>query len=272
MHAKRNGRGLNFMAPIAALAAAASFSPAAASPWARQSGDLFVSSRADYFLARASKPAAPSLEAARFERFETNTYAELGLARTITIGGKVVYGTSNFFDGTTLSSASGFSEIEGFVQFEALRGRLGALSVKLAGAAPSRFEAGARPQLTNDGVDAEARILHGRTLALSPFKVFAAAEAGYRKRFGDAADQIRADLLIGMEPTRRLTVLVEVLSSTSLRNETAGGGDYDVVKIQPSAVWRASRRYWLQAGMTHEAAGRNLLLGDTYFIGLWSVF
>jgi hypothetical protein len=44
------------------------------------------------------------------------------------------------------------------------------------------------------------------------------------------------------------------------------------VKIQPSLVYRFSRRWTVQAGVTEEIASRNLALGRTYFIGLWSAF
>lgn len=246
--------------------------PASASAWARKSGELFISSKAEYFVARADRPTAPFLQPARFERYDNDTYTEFGLTKTITVGGKAIYGSSNFFDGAAARTASGFSEIEGFVQFEAMRNRLGVFSIKLAGAAPSRFETGERPGLVNDGADVEARVLYGRNILRHPFKLFANVEAGYRKRFGSAADQIRADLLIGAAPSKRILLLAEILSSTSLRNESLGGADYDVMKIQPSAIWRVSKRYSLRAGMTHEMAGRNLLLGDAYFIGLWSVF
>lgn len=271
MNTVRGRGGPTLLACAGALAAAAA-GPAQASAWGRAAGELYVSSRAGYFRASADAPRAPGLAAARFERFDSDTYTEYGLSRALTIGGKAVYGTSIFFDGTTTSAASGFSEFEGFLQIDALHSGRGVLSVKLSGAAPTSFRTGARPELVNDGVDLDARILYGRNLALHPVKIFASVETGYRKRFGEAADQIRADALIGVEPSRRLLMLVEVQSTTSLRNESPGGADYDVLKIQPSAVWRVSRRYWLQAGMTHETAGRNLLLGNMYFIGLWSVF
>jgi hypothetical protein len=269
MIAVRGKGGLTLLACAAALAATA---PARASAWAREAGELFVSSRADFFRATADAPQAPGLAAPRFERFDSDTYTEYGLSRAITIGGKALYGTSVFFDGAATSSASGFSEFEGFVQIEAQRGERSALSFRLSGAAPTSFRTGARPDLVSDGADLEARVLYGRNIALRPVKVFASLEAGYRKRFGAAADQIRADALVGIEPTGRLLMLVEVLSTTSLRNEAPGGADFDVLKIQPSAVWRASRRLTLQVGVTHETAGRNLLLGNTYFIGLWSAF
>lgn len=270
MNAVRRRGGPFLFACAGALAAAAG--PAEASAWGRAAGEIYVSSRASFFHATADGPIAPDLAAARFERFDSDTYTEYGLSRAVTLGGKAVYATSTYFDGTTTGSASGFSEFEGFLQVEARRGGRGALAFRLTAASPSSFDSGGRPGLVSDGADLEARVLYGRNLALSPVKIFASVETGYRRRLGAAADQIRADALIGVEPTHRLLLLVELFSSTSLRNESPGGADYDVAKIQPSIVWRLSRRYSLQAGLIHEAAGRNLMLGNAYFVGLWSAF
>lgn len=245
---------------------------AGASPWARDGGRLFVATRANYFLAKADTPLPGATDVARFERFDTDTYAEFGIGRRTTIGGKVIYGTSTYYDGINVSAGSGFSEFEGLVQRELWRNSTDVLSLRLAGGSTAGLDDAGRPGLVSDGIDVELRVLYGRNLASRPFKIFTAAEAGYRRRFGDGADQIRADILVGAEPLKRALVLVEALSATSLRNEAAGGADYDVVKLQPSLVLRVTRRWSLQGGMTKEAWGRNLLTGDTYFISLWSAF
>lgn len=248
------------------------FSPAAASPWPRRNGELFLATRTAYFLATADEPLAAGSGAARFERFDSDNYFEFGLTRAMTLGGKAVYGTSTWFDGVNGGAASGFSEIEGFAQYEVSRGANSALSVKLAVAAPRRLVTGARPELANDGVDTELRALYGRNIMTRPVKIFAAAEAGYRRRFGQAADQMRAEALVGVEPAARLLLLFEIHSTLSLRNEGAAGADYDVLKLQPSLVWRLTPRFSLQGGLAHETAARNLLAGDTFFVGLWSFF
>lgn len=259
-----------FSAP--ASAALTLFTAANASPWGREEGGLFLSSRASYFRAEATGPAAIGAAPEKYERYDSDTYLEYGLSASTMIGAKVVYGTSTYFDGYASATGSGFSEIEGFIQRTLWRGENEVLSLKLAGAAPSGFEAGPRPDLQRDGADLELRALYGRNLLITPFKLYATAEAGYRRRFGDSADQLRADFALGAEPAKNALLLCEVYATKSLRNEDPGGADYDVLKIQPSLIWRAGRRWSLQAGVTHEAAGRNLLLGDTYFISLWTTF
>ncbi len=252
-------------------AAAGAVTQASASPWGREPGRLFLSTRADYFLARAEADDPMATGPIRFERYETNNYAELGVGWKTTIGAKAVYGSSTFFDGFSAFSASGFSEIEAFAQREILRSSSHVLALRLAGAAPVRFSTGVRPDSASDGADIEARIVYGRNLMARPIKMFATGEVGYRRRFGSGADQIRADFLVGVEPSRRILALVDLFSTVSIGAAT-GGADYDVIKVQPSLVWRTTKRWSLQAGVTHEAWGRNLLLGDTYFLSLWTQF
>ncbi len=235
-----------------------------ASPWGRAPGSFFLSSRFDYFSAGAA--------GAQFERYESNTYGEIGLPAAFIIGGKVIYGTSIATGDLSPTAASGVSEAELFLQRELFRQGSSVVAFKLTGASPTRFAAGARPGFVSDGADVEARVLYGATLAERPLKVFATAEAGYRRRFGEGADQIRLDTLIGVAPTSRLLFLGEVLSSVSSRNELPGGSDFDIVRAQSSAVIRLSKRWAVQGGASFEFAGRNVLLGETYFIGLWTEF
>lgn len=258
---------------IAPAIAAACFSLCAeASPWPREQGRLFVSAKANYFESTGAAPLPEAPAAARFERFDSDLYLEYGLSRRITLAAKVVYGEAEFFDGFERRRVDGFAEFESGVQYAILHGGADALSVKVSAATPTRFENGGRPGVVSDGIDAEIRALYGRTLMSRPVKAFATVEAAYRRRFGDGADQARADLLLGIEPGRRLLALLEAQSRRSMRNEEPGGADYDVLIAQPSIVWRATRRFALQAGASLEIAGRNLDRGSGYFLALWSEF
>ncbi|MCK5747796.1 MAG: hypothetical protein KAH44_16375, partial [Oricola sp.] len=122
------------------------------------------------------------------------------------------------------------------------------------------------------GVDVELAGLYGRNIVFAPVKIFTAAELGYRRRFGDGADVIRGHATLGAQPSRHWMLLLEGFSTVSMRNEDEGGADYDIVKIQPSVVYKFNRRWAVQAGMNEEVLGRNLSKGRTFFVGLWSEF
>lgn len=257
---------------LCAAAATMAVPAACASPWTRAEGRLFVSTKTNYFAATADAPLAGAIDPPRYERFGSDVYAEYGVVPNVMLVGKVIYGDANYYDGFKRSDVGGFAEFELGAQYSIFRRDRDALAVKLAAATPTRFENGGRPGAFSDGVDLELRALYGRTLIERPVKVFATAEAAYRRRFGDGADQARGDLLVGIAPLKRALILIEAQSRISLRNENPGGADYDVVILQPSAVWRVSKRWSAQAGIEREIAGRGIERGEGYFIGLWTEF
>lgn len=261
------------MVTLVACAALAPFQQTNASPWSRDNGELMIISRADYFRADLENVSVGGVDVdGKFERIESNTYLEYGVTNGLTVGGKVFYGTSWLTRGTIVESESGFTELEFFGQQQIFRNDRHAGAVKVAVGIPSGFESGARTGQRSDGADLEVSLLYGRSLTFTPIKTFAAAEIGVQKRFSDAADQLRFLTTFGIEPNDRWTFLFDTYSVKSLRNENAGGADFDVVKIQPSIVWRATRRFSLQIGLSEEIAGRNLDLGTTYFLGMRTRF
>lgn len=242
-----------------------------ASPWARDQGEAFLISQARYFT---TSPQDEDIR--RFERLESDLYLEFGLTSAVTLGAKAVYGTSWLTRNGAVETISGFSEVGGFGQYELRRTAADAFSLRLSVIAPSDLGAGVRQGLQSDGVDVETAALYGRNLSSGPVKTFLALNAGYRKRFGDAADQLRAQATLGAEPGERWLLLADIFVERSLRNATDGGADFDIIKVQPSIVYRfgegPKRRWAAQAGMTEEIAGRNLSLGRAAFVSLWSAF
>jgi hypothetical protein len=242
--------------------------PAAASPWGAPSGDLLVITRTDYF--RADLTASDTVAAGRFQRVEANTYAEFGVTDNVTIGGKLVYGTSWLQRGVDVQDDSGVTDFGGFAQYRFHSGRYDVASARASVVAPSSIGAGLRQGLAGDGVDVEITGLYGRTLRRKEPKIFATIEAGYVKRVSGASDQIRTQTTWGLEPGERWMLLLDGFATLSVSNEQPGGADFDVLKLQPSIVFRASRRWAFQAGVTEEVAARNLDRGRTIFIGLWT--
>ncbi|MEM9015345.1 MAG: hypothetical protein AAGB02_09620 [Pseudomonadota bacterium] len=245
---------------------AASAGNASASAWGRNSGDVLIITKSAYFSAPMERVDGRD---DRFRRLDGETYIEVGVAPRVTVGGKVVYGAS-WTD--TDGAASGFSEIQAFSQYRFIHTEKSAAAFRFAGVRPSQFTGGVRPSLQSDGFDVEGAVLYGRTLRSAKPKLFLATEAGFRKRLSDSADQVRSQITIGVEPNRRFLFLLDARAETSLRNAENLGADYDVVKINPSVVWRIKPRWRVQFGFEEEFAGRNLALGRTFSVGLWSEF
>lgn len=246
---------------------------ASASAWSRENERLFVITRADYFTADLGNISVSGEDVdGRFKRFETNTYLEYGVTERFMIGGKVFYGTSWLTRGDRTETASGFNEVEGFLQYQVLRNERQAVAAKIAAGIPAGFSSGARPSIQSDGADIETSLLYGRSVLFRPIKIFVAAEAGYRFRTGIAADQVRVLTTLGLEPSKRLTLLIDTFTSLSAGKGDDPITDFDVFKVQPSIVLNVTARIGFQAGITEEVTGRNLDLGRTYFIGLRTHF
>ncbi len=248
------------VAAVAALGAAA----ATASPWNRGDGDIFIANRLDYFWS--------STAVSTYARLDSDAYVEWGVTDRWMAGGKAVFGTAFIEDTTGARTVSGFGESDVFLQRQFQRGEHSATALRLAGVWSGDVTDGARPGEQTGGFDIDLRALHGRDVILSPFKVFVAAEAGYRHRLSGASDQARAEFLIGIEPSRRFLILLEAQSIISIRNNAPGFDDFDLFKAQGSLVWRASRRWSLVAGARTEFGARNIIPGDAFLFGFWTEF
>jgi hypothetical protein len=256
--------GVRSIFAMAATAALTVCSEAAASPWNRADGDVFLANRFDYYWS--------STPISSYSRYGSDSYFEYGVTPDWMLSGKVYYGTriSDSARGREEKTAFGDSELS--VQHQIRRGLHSATAISVAGAWSERLTNDTRVAFANSNADIEIRALHGRDLLFAPVKSFVIGELAYRRRFGAAADQIRADALIGVEPTSRFLLLAEARSQISLRNEGPLGDDFDVIKARGSIIWRASSRWALVAGGEKEFAARNIVPGVAVFFGAWSRF
>ncbi|MFZ5617391.1 MAG: hypothetical protein ACOZAA_08750 [Pseudomonadota bacterium] len=252
-------------ATIAFIAAAAVVAaPAKASPWNREDGDVFLASRFDYFWS--------TTPISRYERYGSDAYAEFGVTPQWMLSGKLAYGTSVSESALGEAVRTGVGEAELSVQRQIHRGAHSATALSVVGAWTERLSGGERAAFGQREADVEIRVLHGRDVILQPIRIFAVGEAAYRRRFDSAADQFRADTLVGIEPTGRLLLLLEARSQISLRNEAPLGDDYDLIKARSSLVWRATPRLAVVAGGEKEFAARGIAPGVAIHVGLWSEF
>ncbi|MEL6379018.1 MAG: hypothetical protein AAFR69_09955 [Pseudomonadota bacterium] len=247
-----------------------------ASPWNRPKGRVFVASTTDLFEAEGDflfdPPPLINGTDDRFMRISSTAYAEYGLTDHWQTHFKIAYSTATITTAFSTSQADGLAEIEGGLQRSLRRGATSSLAMAVSVGRQNSLGAGVRPQLASDGIDGELRFLFGKTLRTRKPALFTTAEIAYRRRFGTPADQIRADFKLGIDVNSRVLLLVDAFNTVSLRNETIGGADFDVVKIQPSIVFRVRKSWRLQAGFNAEIAGRNLARGRSVLISLWSEF
>lgn len=247
---------------LAFLALWAASAPAQASAWGQAKGAGFASANVERF----------SNGAGAYRRTDADLYLEYGLTRRITIGAQTLFGRASSGAGDEAVSNFGAFAVEAFVQSQLWRGQNSVVAVRTTMSAPAYVDEEARFALRDPGFDLETRALWGRGFSTPFGHAFANVEAAHRTRFGPAASQVRIDATLGLQPNKRWMLLAQSFNIVSLRNETLGGADYDVYKLQPSAVWFATQRLGLQTGATIEVAGRNLTPGVSAFAGVWVRF
>jgi hypothetical protein len=248
----------------AAAASLVVFGPANASPWNRADGDLFVSTTADYYWSETA--------ISRYSRTDSDTYVEFGATDDWMLGGRISYGTSISNNVAGTFTDTGLNEAEIGLQRQFRRGEHSATSFKVSVARSGSLSIDARTGAATPNMEFEIRALHGRDLLLAPIKIFATADTASRRRLGGDADQIRADTLVGIEPSKHFLLLLEMQSVVSLKNEDPAFADFDLYRGQASLVWRKSRRWSFIGGGRKEFSTRNLPGGTAVFIGVASAF
>lgn len=238
--------------------------PASASPWNRANNAIFTSTTANYYWSNSPTSA--------YSRIDSDTYFEYGITDNWMVSGRASYGTSISDSSAGRITATGLNDAELSLQRQIQRAEHSATSFKISGIRSGILSTDAQSGPPTPNYEVEVRALHGRDIILSPLKIFAGAELGFRERFGGDAEQVRADAVVGLEPSRTWLFIIEAQTITSLRNEAPGFADFDLYKGQVSIVWRKSRKFSIVIGGRKEIAVRNLLPGAAGFIGVWSEF
>ena len=109
---------------------------------------------------------------------------------------------------------------------------------------------------------------------------FLNAEAGFRWRSREPADQLRTEAAAGIDLTRRVSVIAQYFGITGLRNGSPllpasnpnVQSDFDLYKGQVSLVTGIAARTRLQVGWCATLAGRNTGAGSMFLVALWRSF
>jgi hypothetical protein len=142
------------------------------------------------------------------------------------------------------------------------------------------YAANENPAPGNHQEDLEGRLMVGRGSNVGKRHMFWDAEGAYRFRSGAPADQVRSDVTVGIELTRKLMVMGQFFGIKGMRNGqpiTANSNpnaqsDFDLYKYQPSLVLSVRRGTRVQAGWSNAFSGRNTGNGTTVILAVWKSF
>lgn len=258
-------------------------SPATAGPWSPQRGHGQVIVTFSSYDTREtftqSRDREPFEFDGRFDKVEVNPYVEVGITDRLTFVGSTFIVRSEFANsfGATSNAGIGDSTL-------GLRYRLTTTDrpviVAVQGVVKAPTTDDGEPNLGNEQVDLDGRLVIGGSLGKSSTPPFWTVESGFRYRAEGPADEIRLEGTIGAYPHRRLLLLGQAFATIGLKNNDqllAGldptlSPDYDLLRVQGSVVVSIAGRSRVQAGAFVHAAGRNTGAGSGFLVSWWQQF
>ena len=252
-----------------AAAFALAAGPAFAGAWTQQPGGGLLIISAEQYSADAGYDFAGNPDPdARYRRRDAAVWGEYGALDWLTLGGEARIREAAYLAANS-GDRIGFSRVSGFARARLAQSPRFVAAAQVGAGAPL---SDGRPRISDEGPDLEARGLLGYSATTRFGRSFLNLEAGYRARLGASADEIRLEATLGLTIDGGPLVLLQGFSTLGLRDSGLGGDDYDVHKLQVSAVSEISPRVSLQSGYMREIAGRNIRLGESLFAAIWIRF
>lgn len=203
---------------------------------------------------------------------EFSPYLEYGLTPRWTVGlqPRLQAVTQSGLPGT--SSSYGLVQLNVFARYEVYADERNVVSVQGTFGLPGNATS-SDPLLAQPNAEYEARVLYGRSLTLpNNWPAYIDAEAGYRYESDGNANQFRGDGTFGFEPAPKWTVFVQSFNTVAVGNANFGESDYNLYRIELSALRSLTPRTSIQFGAWRDVAGRNISLGDAGVVALWYRF
>lgn len=258
-------------AVLSSLALVALPVAAHAGAWPEQAGHWLMIDSLSYYQVGVSgydtfgRPAGTGT----YKQTEFSPYIEYGLNNLWTIGmqPRVQYVTQSGLPGT--KSTFGLVQWNLFLRRVLYRDDWNVLSAQGQVGIPGAAN-GNEPLLAQPNAEYEARLLYGRSFTLpNGWRGFTDLEAGYRVETHGWADQVRADGTIGLNLTPNWLVMAQSFNTVSVGRAAPGGSDYDLYRVELSAVRALTPHVSLQFGAWHDVAGRRIALGNAGIVAIW---
>lgn len=247
--------------------------PAAGSAWTlpRGTGQAITTLRL-YRSSGGFDDLGQPVPAAHFRRTEFASYIEYGLARGLTIGMEPRYEIVASGAGSSRQSNKAPGDLDFFVRKHIADYGVWTTAVQALVKFPL-YSRTRQPLPGNGAREYEIRAAVGRNGKILRMPSFLNAEIAYRRGSRGIADQMRADVVLGLRPMRGLQVLVKQYRTRSVSvGSGAPGSSYDLDKAELSAVMTVLPYASIEVGASRDLAGQRIGLGNAVFGGIWLKF
>jgi hypothetical protein len=207
-------------------------------------------------------------------RLDMSPYVEYGLSPRWTIGMAPRLQALWMDNNQTRSSNFGVAQADVFARYQVYRGERDVFAVQGTFSTPGFAGGGNNPFIAQPNLAMEARAMYGigGNLGRPGVTGFTSLEAAYQYWAGTASDQVHLDATFGIRPWPRWMFLGQSFNTISVRNNGPGGPDYNIAKLQFSAVYDMTDRSSVQFGYMREIAGSRVALGQAFLLALWYRF
>lgn len=152
------------------------------------------------------------------------------------------------------------------------QGAWGVVSAEGAVRLPGADDASAPAQIGATDLEADARLLLGRDIAVAGRPGWAELQATFRHRAGAPADELRLDATLGLRPAPRWMVMAQSFGAVSVGAAEGGFPESDSLKLRLSAARELPGGWTVQAGALATVAGRLTTRELGGFLALWRRF
>ncbi len=237
--------------------------------WTLPEGDAQGIATLQYSFAADAFDETGSLRSTEpFEKFELRGYFEYGLTDAVTLVLEPQLRRKSQGDEQT----DGLSRVAFGGRARVWKNDTAVASVGGAVSAPGQTDSLVALNGSDTEWEVEGRFLLGLGYELFNLHGFVDAQVGYRHRLQEPADEIIADLTIGLNITERSLVMVQSFNTLSVGDARAPFTETQEHKLVSSSVYRLSERLSLQTGAIVTGFGRNVLREQGVFISVWRSF
>ncbi len=251
-------------------------SPAQAGAWLQKPGELQLIVTGLYYQAGSRFDNDGKKVGQRdFTKYEVNPYVEYGLTDNYTLGANV---SLQHLDDST-HSRYGLGDIELFVRRKLVQTRRMVVSVQPLFKIPSpQGDRLSSPLIGSRLPDIGSTVQLGYKFKALGRWHYAEAEAGYRYRYGAPSDQYVFNATLGLNIAPDWTVMPQYFQTVRREKPIAvlftesPRDDYNLSKLQLSAVYQIDPQRAVQFGVFQHVAGTNVGAGGGGLVSLWSKF
>lgn len=214
-----------------------------------------------------------------FTKYETNLYYEYGLEDGIMFLANMFYYGLSYRDSIGVITNGGFGDQEVGLQFQLSRD-IPSAALQFLVSFPFYTNPG-DPPLGNGQVDLQVTALVGSPFGATMSQGFWEIYFGLRKRFEAPSDQLRAGGTIGLNITKKVTILFSTSLILGLGNQDKVDKsltfsqiflrnlDFTLLKIEPAIVYKFNKFISGYVGYSVDAFGRDVGAGRAFKLGLW---